>query len=206
MLSGVSPEKHGIYWNGWDPSKGTIRVPTVFDEAKKLGMRTAMIAGKLKFAHLDHPGSLDRFIIREGDASEIAEVTSRVIRDVRPQLLFVHFAHADNVGHKKGWMTSDQFDAIHDADQAMGEIFQTLQELGLLASTAVIATADHGGSGKGHGDASDTSTMIPWFAVGAGVPKTGATDQPVTTYDTAATAAKLLDIPIPADWDGKPVF
>jgi predicted AlkP superfamily pyrophosphatase or phosphodiesterase len=206
MLSGVTPEKHGIFWNGWDPSKGTIRVPTIFDEAKKLGMRTAMIAGKLKFAHLDHPGSLDRFIVREGGADEIADVTSQVIRDVRPQLLFVHFAHADNVGHKKGWMTSNQFEAIHDADQAMGQIFQTLQELGLLASTAVIATADHGGSGKGHGDASEESTSIPWFAVGAGVPKTGATDQAVTTYDTAATAAKLLEIPIPASWDGKSVF
>jgi predicted AlkP superfamily pyrophosphatase or phosphodiesterase len=206
MLSGVSPAKHGILWNGWDPSKGLIRVPTLFDEAKKKGLRTAMIAGKIKFAHLNHPGSIDRFIIREGDASEIAEVADKTIRELRPQLLFIHFAHADNVGHKEGWMTSDQFDAIHEADQALGQIFHTLVGLNLLASTAVIATADHGGSGKGHGDASDVSVSIPWFAVGAGIPRIGTIDHPITTYDTAATAAALLDLPIPASWDGKSAF
>ena len=28
---------------------------------------------------------------------------------------------------------------------------------------------------------------------------------PVTTYDTAATALWLLDVPVPAEFDGKPV-
>ena len=103
-------------------------------------------------------------------------------------------------------MSSKQFDAIHDADQALGRLLQYLQRKNLLLSTAVIATADHGGSGKGHGDESHTSTSIPWFAIGAGIPKVVKIPTAVSTYDTAATAAKLLGLPIPSSWDGRSII
>lgn len=209
MLSGVSPAQHGINWNSWDPSRGTIRVPTLFDEAKKLGLKTAMVVGKEKFKHLARPGTVDQFVYDDGDAQEIAEAATSVIKASSPNVLFIHFAHADNVGHAEGWMTADQFEAIHEADQGLGVVFQALKNLGLLESTAVIATADHGGSGRGHGDASEESTRIPWLAAGAGIPKEragGFIEKPLTTYDTAATAASLLNIPIPASWDGKSAF
>lgn len=202
MLSGVSPEKHGIYWNNWDPSKGLIRVTTIFDEAKKAGLRTAMVVGKEKFMHLNHPGSVDSYSFNEGSPDEIAKITEKVIQSSQPQLLFVHFAHPDLVGHDEGWMSPEQFDAIHEADQGFGRILKSLQDLNLLSSTAIIVTSDHGGSGKGHGDASEVSTSIPWLAAGAGITK-GVLDKPIKTYDTAATAAALLRIPIPTSWDGK---
>lgn len=206
MLTGVTPEKHGIFWNNWDPSKGLVQVPTLFDEAKKQGLRTAMIVGKEKFRHLNHPGSVDDFVLETGDPSAIARAAIGVIHDQQPQLLFVHFAHPDNVGHKHGWMTSDQLEAIDEADTGLGRILQSLKNQGLLASTAVIVTADHGGKGSTHGDASEESTSIPWFAVGAGVGAHRTIGSPVTTYDTAATAAKLLAVPVPANWDGKTVL
>lgn len=209
MLSGVKPETHGIYWNGWEPAKGTIKVTTIFDEVKKAGMKTAMIVGKEKFKHLVHPGMVDQFFFHEGDPTIIAEATSTVIREFRPNFLFVHFAHADTVGHKKGWMSSAQLKMIRRTDQGLGRIFKELRDLNLLATTTVIVTADHGGSGKGHGDDSEVSTSIPWYAAGPGIVKSGAgatIDKPITTYDTAATAAALLRVPVPASWDGKPVF
>ncbi len=207
MLSGVKPETHGIYWNGWEPAKGTIKVTTIFDEAKKAGLKTAMIVGKEKFKHLMHPGMVDQFFFHEGDATIIAEAASTVIREFRPNFIFVHFAHPDVVGHKKGWMSSAQLKTIRRADQGLGRIFKELRSLNLVSSTTVIVTADHGGSGKGHGDASEVSTSIPWYAAGPGISSAGSTfDKPITTYDTAATAAALLGVPVPASWDGKPVF
>lgn len=209
MLSGVDVGKHGILWNDWQPDRGTIRVPTVFDEAKKRGLKTAMVVGKEKFRHLAREGSVDRFVYDEGPADRIARATIEILREDRPQLVFVHFAHPDRAGHRRGWMSRAQFEAIREADRALGEIFRALRDFGLLASSAVIVTADHGGEGKGHGDTSEASSAIPWIAAGAGVAdpdRDGKVNRTLRTYDTAATAAALLQIPVPKSWDGKPAF
>jgi arylsulfatase A-like enzyme len=42
-------------------------------------------------------------------------------------------------------------------------------------------------------------------AWGKGVKANTTISAPVTTYDTAATALWLLDVPLPAEFDGKPV-
>lgn len=209
MLTGVDVAKHGIDWNNYDPSKGEIRVTSIFEEAKKAGLKTAMVVGKEKFKHLIRNKSVDEFFFHEGTPNVIAAAAVNVIQDLRPQVMFVHFAHADTVGHKKGWMSGEQLDAIHRADQGLGRIFQGLQAMNLLESTAVIITADHGGEGTHHSHGGELSETIPWFAVGAGVPTNlpnNITAADVKTFDTAATAASLLHIPVPGTWDGHAIF
>ena len=61
MLTGVGPEKHHILWNSWVPSRGLVTVPTVFSEAKRAGLTTAMFVGKEKFRHLVLTNSVDQF-------------------------------------------------------------------------------------------------------------------------------------------------
>lgn len=61
MLTGVGPDKHRVSWNTWKPGKGVVRVPTIFAEAKKAGLSTAMFVGKEKFRHLLQPGTVDEF-------------------------------------------------------------------------------------------------------------------------------------------------
>lgn len=206
MVSGVSPAKHGILWNDWSPARGLIPVTTMFEEAKHAGFTTAMVANKEKFKHLNRPGTIDEVVLEYGDPKELADAASSVIRRVRPHLLFVHFGHPDKAGHDDGWMSKSQLEVIDDADQALGTIFHTIKDLGLQASTTIILTADHGGSGKGHGDASEVSTSIPWIAAGAGVPVRGKLQKSLMTYDTAATAITLLGVPVPASWDGVSAF
>jgi arylsulfatase A-like enzyme len=67
-------------------------------------------------------------------------------------------------------------------------------------------SADHGGHAKTHGSNSPEDMIIPWVAWGAGVKKNFLITAPVTTYDSAATALYALGIPIPAEFDGKPVL
>jgi arylsulfatase A-like enzyme len=69
----------------------------------------------------------------------------------------------------------------------------------------LILSADHGGHDKTHGSRSPEDMTIPWIAFGRKVSPAHKISAPVTTYDTAATALWLLSLPIPADWDGKPV-
>jgi len=46
---------------------------------------------------------------------------------------------------------------------------------------------------------------IPWITSGPGIIP-GALTSTVHTYDTAATAAFILGLPIPPEWDGVPVY
>jgi hypothetical protein len=46
---------------------------------------------------------------------------------------------------------------------------------------------------------------IPWIATGPGI-RAVRLMTPVNTTDTAATAAWALGLPLPAEWDGRPVL
>jgi arylsulfatase A-like enzyme len=70
----------------------------------------------------------------------------------------------------------------------------------------VILSADHGGHDKTHGTNSAEDMIIPWVVWGAGVKKNYTITAPVTTFDSAATALYALGIPLPAEFDGKPVL
>lgn len=206
MLTGVGPAKHKVDWNNWEPQKGLVKVPTIFLLAKQHGLTTAMFAGKPKFRHLELPGSLDKSFARPADSIPIAELAARYIREVKPSLCFVHFPNTDEMGHKHGWGSPEQIRAFEDEDKGIGIVRKAIQDAGIAGSTVIIVTADHGGHDHTHGSRIPDDMTIPWVAVGAGVRPGYMLTKPVTTYDTAATALWLLDVPIPASFDGKPVI
>jgi arylsulfatase A-like enzyme len=86
----------------------------------------------------------------------------------------------------------------------LGTILTALDKAGLRTTTLVIATADHGGYGHSHGGDRPEEMTIPWIISGPGVVP-GPLTSFVQTTDTAATAAYLLGLPLPAEWDGVPV-
>lgn len=207
MLTGVGPAKHGILWNDWDPTKGVVKVPTIFSLAKKHdgSLQTAMIFGKQKFLHLTIPGSLDSFALGSYESKENAEIAADIIRIKKPNLCFIHFAATDGAGHKYGWGSPEQKQAFADADSALRIVQAAIRRAGLTADSVIIVSADHGGHDRTHGTDSPEDMTIPWVAWGKGVREGYHITAPVTTYDTAATALWLLDVPIPAEFDGKPV-
>lgn len=226
MLTGVGPDKHKVLWNEWIPSNGLVTVPTIFVAAKKAGYSTAMFVGKEKFRHLDLPGTLDVFDFNPamstnvtktmaGDAKPMREDTvlaiyvarnaARYIVDKKPNLCFIHFTDTDNTGHKYGWGSPEQIKAFGDVDVALGVVLQAIREAGIADESVIIVTADHGGHAKTHGLSIPDDMNIPWIAWGRGVKKGFEISDPVVTYDTAATALWLLDLPRADNLDGKPV-
>jgi predicted AlkP superfamily pyrophosphatase or phosphodiesterase len=226
MLTGVGPDKHKVLWNEWIPSNGLVTVPTIFIMAKQAGFSTAMFVGKEKFRHLDLPGSLDVFDFNPalstnvtktmaGDAKPMREDTvlaiyvarnaARYIVDKKPNLCFIHFTDTDNTGHKYGWGSPEQIQAFADVDAALGVVLQAIRDAGIADQSVIIVTADHGGHAKTHGLSIPDDMNIPWIAWGRGVKKHFEITDPVVTYDTAATALWLLDLPRPDVLDGKPV-
>jgi len=214
MLTGVSPARHHITWNDDRPvAAGALKVPTLFDLAKKAGYSTAMVVGKHKLGIMARPGMVDWLVapgmIRE-DALAIAEAAAGVLREHRPQVMFVHFPDPDTTGHAIGWGSPEQVVATDRVDQGIGMLMTALRESGLSNQTLVIVTADHGGSGLSHGENVPYSHFVPWIAVGPGVREnydlTREPNPAVHVEDVFATAMIFLNIALPEDTDGKPVL
>jgi arylsulfatase A-like enzyme len=215
MLTGVNPRKHGIEWNRDLPLYQPVypNFPTVFYYAKRYGYTTGMAAGKSKFEALTVAGTLDHESVPKkatGADTDVTEAASEIIKDHKPNLMFVHLPGNDNAGHKYGWGSKEQDKAIENADQAVGQVLKAVKEAGLAEHTVFIITADHGGSGKTHGPDDYRSRHIPWICYGPGVRKaldlTTDGDLEVRTEDTFATACWLLGIPLDLKRiDGRPV-
>jgi predicted AlkP superfamily pyrophosphatase or phosphodiesterase len=212
MLTGVPPEVHGVTWNG-DPPPGKLYPlrPTLFGIAHAAGYRTAMAAGKSKFVALQMPGTLDRSFVPEASAigdNAVADTAVSWIRDGAPQLLFVHLPGVDVAGHTFGWGSPPQLAAIAKADRNIGRILDALRSAGVLDSTVVLITADHGGSGRTHGADVPKSLQIPWIIAGPGIRHRLDLDAEgvvVHTEDSFATLALVLGLSRPQEIAGRAV-
>ncbi|MCC7358029.1 MAG: alkaline phosphatase family protein [Anaerolineales bacterium] len=200
MLSGVGPEVHGLLWNDTDPARGLIGVPTIFSVAHEAGLTTVLVAGKEKFLHFNLPGTIDRYtFVTNGDQgiADQAVVEAQAGFD----LLMVHFPNPDYFGHLDGWMSATYLYQLKRTDDALGRLLAALPP-----QAVVIATADHGGHGFVHGADLPADMTIPWIIAGPGVRQNYALTGPVTTTDTAVTAAYLLGLTFPGAVAGRPVW
>ena len=212
MLTGVVPDKHEIKFNDDGPEEQVYpKYPTVFQQAKKAGYTTALVASKSKFATLAKDVDWVKVPARtktfkdEDTAKNAAEILS----DHHPDVMFVHFGAVDVAGHAIGWASPEQITAIEKTDACVGTVLTALKNEGLTDSTVVILTADHGGTGRWHGPDDTRARHIPWIASGPGIRKnfdlTRVRELNINTEDTFATTCWLLGIPVDYAVDGKPV-
>ena len=224
MLSGVGIQKHQILWNEWDATRPKLTVPTIFHLAKERGLSTAMIAAKSKFITFREAGGLDTFVIPENaKAAGIGAAVAELLKKQAPNLVFIHFADPDSMGHKHGVKSPEKMQALADCDQALGVIRTAIAAAGIADSSVMILTADHGGHDRTpeeiadrvkrgqepqpgtHGSPHSDDVIIPWIAWGKGVKAGTTVTAPIVQYDTAATALWLLGVPVPENFWGRPV-
>lgn len=224
MLTGVGPDKHQVLWNDFSPIKGLVKVPTAFSLLRAADPQavTGMFVCKQKFRHLWLKDSLTIFdfggpqttapvagspeIEKDKKPAQMeAKNAAAWIQEVKPKLAFIHFADPDTAGHKDGWGSPQQKEAFKVSDQALWQLVEGIKKAGIADTSVILISADHGGHDKTHGLNIPDDMNIPWIAWGKGVKKNFSITAPVTTYDTAATALWLLDVPLPAEFDGKPV-
>lgn len=230
MLSGVDTPKHQRSHNDFDPDLKKLEVPTIFDLAKLNGLRVAAVFGKDKLSFLFDTGALDKNIIPRawpiGDwwgriPSVVDDRAISVLKNDKPDLLFIHYAWVDSIGHIFKWESVPQRFAVRNVDDSLGRLIAFLDKnISTLNPSgdgyAMIVTADHGGNDVSHGQGHDgilnspeTDLVIPWI-----VYRTSATGidnstraqlidpkAPVKVYDTAATAAGLLGLQVPPTWN-----
>lgn len=225
MFTGLSPAKHRVLWNSYDPSRGIIQAPSVFAIARKFDPRisTALFVGKIKFRHLWQENSLDVFdfdgqrsnepVARSEEieqatstAKKVATAAAAYILEKKPHLCGIHFPDPDTAGHRFGWGSPEQKEAFGSSDEALGIVLEAIQKAGIADRSVLILSADHGGHGRTHGEDIPDDMNIPWIAWGKAVKARTTLTQPVNTTDTTATALWLLGVPIPAQLDGRPVY
>lgn len=209
MLTGVTPELHGIIWNRDRTGElGVVQVQTVFEVVKTAGYSTAAFFSKSKFRHLQKPGTLDYSQAPRGSQTWMA---TRTVGDAinylhhrRPNLLFVHIGEADYAGHAVGWMSFAYGWAVRRADGAVGALLKAADGALGAGNYTVIVTADHGGHGRDHGSDDPQDTTIPWIIWGKGVAPNAELPS-IKTVDTSATVLWLLGVREPASWQGNAV-
>lgn len=150
---------------------------------------------------------------KPGDLMSTADLLARAFAQAWPahgfKLTFVHFRECDEAGHRHGWMGPRYVEAVRAVDAAVGQLVAAIEAKDGFRETAILVTADHGGSDKGHYRVLDPekpeNVTIPWIAAGPGIPAGAKIDRVVRTFDTAPTLLALLGMGAPLGIDGHPV-
>lgn len=213
MLTGVTPERHRIWWD-IDPGPDDQQrpaFPTLFELARNNGLTAGMAVGKPKLGVLAGGKPLSWSFVPElyANDDQVAREAARIIADHRPQVMFVHLPDTDAAGHGSGWGSPEQIKTVENADRCLGVVLGALNTAGLLRTTVVIVTADHGGMGHSHYGNDPRSRHIPWIIAGPGIRQNldlaSIYSVRVRTEDTFATACAVLGLPLDRNIDGRPV-
>lgn len=214
MFSGVDALEHQGVHNQMDANLERVRKPTVFDLAQKNGLSSAAVVGKEKLRHVFETSGLTRihqpswFLVGEFAGRFPSLIEHRAMEEIRkskPNLLFVHYALPDTMGHWFRWNTWPQKAAVRMIDQSVYRIVKQAKKTYGSESVAIIVTADHGGHGGSHGRtlpdgryaSEETDLFVPWIIVGGKIRNDVDT---VHIYDTAPTVAALLGLDVPDEW------
>ena len=215
MLTGSYAAQTGVTSNNWRYNNFSLppvvttengRFPDIFYAIKKSNpaLTTAAIYHWSGFGNLFDHDFVD-FDYDCADEKATAQKVAEVIKNDKPNFLFIQLDHVDHAGHEFGHMTTKYFEAIELADQLAGEIVAASHEAGTYDHTLFLIVADHGGKGFGHGDETVAGNEVPFILFGGGVKKGYEIPAAVNLVDVAATSAFVLHVERPNVWMGKPV-
>lgn len=234
----VGPDGHG-WTSNTDPAKRVTLhsnkgayIASVFDVAHDHGLRTGVWATKTKFSLFrvsydelhgapDTTGpdngrnKVDVFV--HGQSAVVMDDFMNTLATRPCNFAFVHLGDCDGAGHSQGWGSEAYNACLVTMDGYLGRIMDLIATHPVLkGKTDLIVTADHGGAGKDHADASKpVDYTIPFYVWGAGVtpgdlyllnpatrqspgsgrPGYGGPTQPVRNSEVGNLALSLLGLP-----------
>ena len=216
ILTGYTPEQHGIQDNNWTAASdapATIDrdaqgyIPSVFTALKRQvpDIKTAFYWNWQALVNPYNPADFDEtaFEANDGYRENCAKALAflKANRD-NPALVFLYDVHTDHAGHNHSWMSPAYLTAIEESDAAFGVFLRGLAEAGLLADTHFLFLSDHGGHGTGHGSDIPEDRIVPWGLVGPGIRK-GHVLRDNHTVNTSPVLMRLFGAAeTPAQWTG----
>lgn len=143
-------------------------------------------------------------ITREGTEAMCDSVCT-YIREKKPLLTFAAWDYPDKVGHTIGWLTPEYYQELEHLDSVVTRVFKAIEEAGIADKTALMIVSDHGGKDKKHGNGTPDEMEGVLILFGKGIKKTGEIKAPVRNFDVAPTLTRLMGLPTPEIWYGKPI-
>lgn len=215
MIMGAGVEAHGITDNDWGRQDYTLppivannagQFPTIF-EIVHMAHPKANIGAVYQwndFGRLFEPDAVN-FNKPMPDEYSTTSIFCNYIKTQKPLLGFMHLDHVDHAGHEYGHGSQEYYLAVTKADSLIGSVVNAIKAAGIEKNTLLIITADHGGSGYGHGGATIEEAEITMVLHGDAIKKAYSIQQQVYTYDLAATIAFALQLTAPYAWTGRPI-
>lgn len=183
-VGNVDPPAGVTLHNGGNPQ--LTYVVSAFDVAHDHGLSTAHYASKSKFvlyersydaAHgapdavppSDGTDKIDVYFQSTPGATHAAFLAGVAANHFN--YVFLHYSNPDDLGHANGWGSFPWNTAVGVVDGYLADIFALVEGDPLLdGHTLIILSADHGGTGFDHSNATLAANYtIPFFAWGDGV-------------------------------------
>lgn len=214
MLMGAGPTEHGYTeWGSKTPEIPSVTTtkygifPSIFSVIRdqKPNAKTAVIYSWPGIGPLVEKDAISIVVPGNDKDDFCADTTASIIKREKPYFTFVHFDEPDHTGHEIGHRTPAYYEQLKKVDERIGKIVQAVKDAGIEKETIIIVSADHGGTGKGHGGKTLDEVQIPWVINGPGVKKNHQIKEVIITYDTAATLAWIMGLKAPQSWRGKAV-
>jgi len=132
---------------------------------------------------------------------ELVKEVSLFFKEKKPALTFIHIDKTDFRGHKFGYGTVKQYEAMTEYDGYIGEIYEAARAAGMTKeNTVFLLTGDHGGCEFEHGGWCDIEKYVYFAVAGWGVQKVQLGD--INLRDGAAIVLHALGIPLPPYQEG----
>ena len=208
LLSGVGPEKHGIWGDDLEFTPEMTALDPLFKNAGRAGLEAhAFLSVVGPLARFEEAlqcklaFGLDSLTLVEPDANRVAGAALSTIRDRGVELVFIHVPDPDLAGHEHGWNSAEYGHAVMRADSALARVVQEVDH-----ETLLIVVSDHGGGGAYgshlHGSDSDVDVLIPMMLWGSRV-ASGSSLGSASILDVPATALWALGLRAPSHYQGK---
>jgi hypothetical protein len=210
LLTGAWPEVHGQLFNF---EARPLPIEHLFESARRHGLRTALAAdpvihemfGPFVTHRLRYPpevlGDAATLDASLDDLRWMGEHTRRLLREERPDLLFVDLYAIDHAGHRWGGTSAEYEKAVQASDAELRRLVEAVD----LDRAALVVVSDHGHTDRGgHGGDERAVIEVPLVLAGRGV-RVGVQGK-ARHIDVAPTIAALLGAPVPASSQGRVLF
>lgn len=159
MLTGLPPAQNGKADNDWQPGQPQVGKPTVFDDARKAGYRTAYYYSKPKLGYL-----VNAAVGAHGlEPHTSIERTLAFIRGKGKRFAFLHVSGLEWAGMESSWLSQDYLDELTQIDAALAPLFTEVSKRGRYA---IVVTSDHAGHDTLHGTDHPEDYKLPLILAG----------------------------------------
>jgi predicted AlkP superfamily pyrophosphatase or phosphodiesterase len=175
MMTGLPPAQSGKRDNEWQPGEPQVAKPTLLDDAKQGGYRTAYYFSKPKLGYLVNAAVDEHGLEPDGGIEQVRAF----FRGEGKRFAFLHVSGLEWAGGDSGWLSQAYLDELTDIDAALAPLFEEVSKRG---SYAIVVTSDHAGHDKQHGTQHPEDYKLPLIVAGnvAHLPRLPKGNWPVT--------------------------